>query len=143
MEDHGGRGSLKRKPSGRHLIENRPEAEQVGAGIHFFTARLFRRHIGDGSYRGAGTGQHRAVERRPRRNRCLLMFARQLCQTEVEHFGPAPGGNENIGGLDIAMHDSLAVRGIERVGNLNCDVKNLIVGQGSRKQSLTQRLAFQ
>ena len=42
--------------------------------------------------------------------------ARDFRQTEIENLGVAAIGDENVGGLDVAVDDSLAVRGIERIG---------------------------
>src|SRR4029077_10627083 len=42
-------------------------------------------------------------------------------QSEIENLGRSPFRNENVGGLDVTMNDSLAVRGIERVGHLDCN----------------------
>ena len=35
-------------------------------------------------------------------------------------------GDENIGGLHVAMHDAFAVCGVERVGDLNGEVEEVI-----------------
>ena len=40
-----------------HLVENRAEREQVGAGIKFFPGGLLRRHVGDRAHGGARAGQ--------------------------------------------------------------------------------------
>jgi hypothetical protein len=47
-------------------------------------------------------------------------------QPEIENLGVAAFGHENVGGLDVAMHDAFAVGGIERVGDFD----------GERKQHL-------
>ena len=38
----------------------------------------------------------------------------------------AAAGDEKIGGLDVAMNDSLGVRGIERVGNFDGDIEQAV-----------------
>ena len=40
-------------------------------------------------------------------------------QAEVENLGVSALGDENVGGLDVAMDDAFAVRGIERVGDFD------------------------
>ena len=48
-----------------------------------------------------------------------------FCQTEIENFGMAAFGDENISGLDVAVNDSLPVSGVERVGDFYGDRKEL------------------
>ena len=45
-------------------------------------------------------------------------------EAEIENFGVAALGDENIGGLDVAMDDALGVRGIETVGDLDAEIEN-------------------
>src|SRR5208337_4105601 len=47
-------------------------------------------------------------------------------QTKVQHLGLASLRDENIGGLDVPMHDALAVRGVERISDLNRQVEQRI-----------------
>ena len=44
---------------------------------------------------------------------------RNLRQAEVQNLGVAALCHEDVGGLDVAVDDAFAVRGIESVGNLN------------------------
>ena len=109
---------------GRHLIQHRTEGEQIGARIQLFRAHLLRRHVGDGAHRRARTGQMLLVDRCRRRvGRCDSGWTnwrrRHLRQSEIENLGVPALGDENVGGLDVAMNDALGVRGVERVGNLN------------------------
>ena len=46
-------------------------------------------------------------------------FAGHLREAEVENFGVAALGDENICGLDVAMDDAFGVRGVERVGDFD------------------------
>ena len=45
----------------------------------------------------------------------------ELCEAEVENFGVAAVGDENVGGLYVAMNDVFLMGGIERVGNFNAE----------------------
>ena len=44
-----------------------------------------------------------------------------LCQSEIKDLGVATLGDENIGGLDVAVNDAFGVRGVKRIGNLNAE----------------------
>src|SRR5271169_4242455 len=52
-------------------------------------------------------------------------------------------GDENVGGLDVAVDDSFAVGGIERVGNLNGDVEYGLSVQRAAGDAVLQRRPVQ
>ena len=56
----------------------------------------------------------------------------RLRETEIEHLHRTRRGQLDVGRLQIAVHDSLLVRGFERLGNLAADTERLI----ERKSSL-------
>ena len=50
---------------------------------------------------------------------CSLAALRHFRQAEVEQLGLSALGHENVCGLDVAVDDSLAVRGVERIGDFD------------------------
>jgi hypothetical protein len=42
-----------------------------------------------------------------------------FARPEVEDFGVAALGHENIGRFDVSMNDAFGVRGVQGIGNLN------------------------
>jgi hypothetical protein len=83
---------------------------------------LLRRHICDGAYYTAGTGEV-LVFSFPGGKRCLVGACASLWadlrEPKVKNFGVFALGDENICRLDIPMDDASIVGGIERVGDLN------------------------
>ena len=69
-----------------HQVKHRAEAEQVCAGIEFFTPRLFRRHVIHGPHRHPGMR-----ERIPRVTGVLTIDPgigmQQLRQAEIQNLG--------------------------------------------------------
>ena len=59
------------------------------------------------------------VESRGGRLRSRYWFGREFGQAKIENFGVAAISHKNVCGLNVAMNDSFAVRGIERVGDLD------------------------
>ena len=57
FENYGGAFAAKRQLSGGHFIENDAERKKIAAGIKFFCAHLFGRHVGDSSDGASGAGE--------------------------------------------------------------------------------------
>ena len=55
-----------------------------------------------------------------------MWLGRELGQPEVENLGLATQGDEDIAGLDISVNDSFRVRSVQRVRNLNGQVKQRV-----------------
>ena len=94
---------LERRPSGQKLIKYCSQRINVGRRtcLLCFSACLFRRHVTRGTKdllapRQAGVDPHR------------------LGQSEVGDLGGAVGGEQDIGRLEIAMHDPQHMRGVHR-----------------------------
>jgi hypothetical protein len=64
-------------------------------------------------------------------------------QAEVEYFGVAAVGNKNICRLDVAVHDSLGVRRVEGVGDINGDGHQQIELKRLVADQVLQGLAFE
>ena len=103
----------KRLVARRHLVKHRPEREDVGAGIQHFSARLLGRHVVDRADRGAGTGDGR--DRRVVGRGLHDDFG----QPEVQHLDLAPARHEDVGRLEVPVHDAVAMRLLQRARNLD------------------------
>ncbi len=67
----------------------------------------------------------------------------QLGQPEVQYLGLAARAHEDVGGLDVAMDDPLGVRGVERVGDLDAEIEDLLQLERLALDAVLERLAFQ
>src|SRR2546427_1592831 len=130
MPEH--RGGWHRKPQPKYLREKAAtrwpsrkvltKGEQVGTAIKLLSQCLFRRHVYDRAHGSAGTGQ---VTRRLSRHAlrivlvdfaaaaaAQLVLQRQLRQPEVENFGVATVGDENVRRLYVSMDNAMRMRSI-------------------------------
>ena len=118
----GGGVAAKGQRAGGHLVEHDAEGEQVGAGVEFLAARLLGRHVGDGAQWRAGAGEVLVVdgsEAERDRLRAGGDARGDLGEAEVENLGVAARGDEDVGGLDVAVDDALGVGGVEGVGDFD------------------------
>ena len=67
---------------------------------------------------------------------------RQLGQPEVQDLRLAAVGQEDVRRLDVTMDDSLAVRAVERIGDLDADVDDLVGLQGPGREPIPKRLSL-
>ena len=125
IEDDRGGSAGKRQAPCRHLVEDGAEGKEIGAGVKLFAPRLLGRHIGHcaesdpgagqvffgsggGSGRGGGAGDFSRPARPP-----------ELRQAEIQQLGLPAASDEDVGGLDVPVHDALGVGGFEGIGDLS------------------------
>ena len=80
---------------------------------------------------GAGTGEVHFVDAGQsggcqRGIIARVFLLRHFGEAEIEDLGVAALGDENIRGLDVAMHDAFGVRGVERVGDFDGEIEQRI-----------------
>ena len=68
---------------------------------------------------------------------------RQLGQAEVEDLRLAALGDEDVGGLDVAVDDALRVRGVEGVCNLDPEIERDFERERPVVDAVLQRLAVE
>ena len=64
-------------------------------------------------------------------------------QSEIQNLCVSPLGDEDVGGLDVAVDDSLGVGGIQCVGNLNSQAEQNVEFDGPSGNAMLQRHAVQ
>ena len=64
-------------------------------------------------------------------------------EAEVEDFGVAAFGDENVGGLDVAMDDAFGVGGVECVGDFDGDAEETIEFEGLAGDDVLERDAIE
>src|SRR5262245_54606698 len=85
-------------------------------------------------------GVERARRSAARERSCRL---RKLRETEVENLRAVLVADENIRRLDVAMDDALRMRSVERIGELNGDVEQVLDFQRSAVDAIAEALAFE
>lgn len=129
--DEGGGCAAERGGTGRHFIEHGAERKQVGAGIQFLATHLLGRHVGEGADDRSGDRKRLGATCGGQVRRAGQLARRRLLgQTEIQNLGPPVTGDEEVGGFEVAMDDASGVRGLQRIGKLDCPAQQ--VGQGQR-----------
>ena len=113
--------------------------------VEFLAAQLFGRHVGHGADRGAGAGEIEAggVGHGLRVAAGRSGGARDFGETEIQNLGVAAVGDEDVRGLDVAVDDSLAVGGLEGVGNFDPQGEQAIEFHRLSLNQMFQSLAAQ
>ena len=116
--------------AGQHFVQDRAEREDVGARVGLAAVELLGCHVlqraenlsggGERAHFGRHAGYTGVTRRAPR----VDGIAGRLREAEIQEGGAA-AGQHDVGGLEIAMHHAVAVRVVERVGELNRDGQRL------------------
>ncbi len=130
----------KRALARAHLVQQRAQREDVGARIHRARFELLGRHVLERA------DQH-ALRRDRRVARCAGLaaenaFHRRAGQAEVQQLG-AGARQHDVGRLEIAMDHAVAMRPVERIGDLGAVADDLVRRQRPARQAAGQRLAFE
>jgi hypothetical protein len=143
LEDSGHRlddaGSIECPPPGEHLVEARPEREDVGAEVDRLAADLLGRHVAGGPHDELRAGAADGGD--PRRD--VARLRPDPRDPEVEDLRAAVVRQEDVLGLDVAVDDAPGVRGGEPVGDLTGDLRGALGRQGAGPQPVREDFPFE
>ncbi len=137
----GRRVGVEGAPAREHLVQDRSEGEDVGAGVGGLALHLLRRHVAERAEHDARLGARRG--RRQIGDLASLLHARQLGQSEVEDLDSAVLRDEEVLGLQVAVDDPFLVRGRQALRDLPRVVERLAKREAPAGQLRAQGLAFE
>ena len=138
--EDGGHGLGRRFPResalrGEELVDDDPEAEDVGAVVDVVTADLLGRHVGGRPEDDAGLREHR------RRGRAVGRGL--LGEAEVQDLETAVRRDEQVLGLEVAVDDPLLVGGGEALRELDRVVDRPPRGERATGEEPAQGRSFE
>ena len=116
-DDTKSRRSDERPRARRHLVEHHPERKHICWRATLHAVDALRRHV----RRGADDDARHGFERRVRRRVAAAFECNRPGEPEIEHFHESITAEHDVLRLDVAMHDTRAVRGVEGARNLRAD----------------------
>ncbi len=147
VEDDRGRLARERQRARRHLVEDRPEREEVRAGVRELPARLLGGHVRHRAHRRAG---RREVVPGPdgleEGDGPVGPPARSLDpgEAEVQDLHLPARVHEDVRRFDVAVHDAPGMRRLEGVGDLDAHGEQVLqVECRTPRHHLCERLAFE
>ncbi len=132
--------------AGGHFIEHNPKRKQIRAPVQFFSANLFRGHIGDRSQRHAGAREMIVLSGcsdRPRFRRrpgCASAFRQKFGKAKIQKLYLAAVRYENIRRLDVAVDDRFRVRRVKGVRHLEAILRDSLDLQWPPGNAVLERL---
>src|SRR5216683_4530594 len=101
--------------SGHQFVEDHAKGKNVRAAVNWFALHLFRRHVGGRSHDVC-------------RLRCAKL--KNLCGTEIGDLDDVVRSQHEVRGFDVAVHDIMLVREIQRGANLFHQLQDARYGKG-------------
>jgi len=125
--------------AGQHLVEHDSEGEEIGAMVRRGAAHLLRRHVPDRAEESA-----RRRLRRTRRGGGVLRqeTVEALGEPEVQDLHGPLTRDENVLGLQVAVHDPLVVDRRQRPREVARPFQRLRPRNGAPLEALPKRLPF-
>jgi len=130
--------AAERPLAGRHLVEDDPEAEDVGQMIDRLALGLLRGHVGGGADDGAFPGQQL---RGSVGLEVDLDLVGQLGEPEIEDLHAAVVRHHDVGGLEVTVGDAALMGGAERRGNGHGNLEEALAGHPAARDQLAERCA--
>jgi hypothetical protein len=132
--------TLKRSRSGRHLVEDDAEREDIRSMIDYPALDLLGRHVGHGSE------DRTLLSQRHRPNLGLgaivaLVERGEFGEAEVEHLDPSVGGEHHVGGFQVPVGDAACMSSGKGVGERDGDVEELLQAHPDLGDPALQALA--
>jgi len=132
----------KRRTAGRHFVQHQPEREEVRSRIDLFAAQLLWRHVGQRTDCAARVGQERTGFELRRRRVSMRSARVGLDEAEVENLRSVRG-QQDVGGLDIAVDDAGGMSRLKGVGEGRADLEEGPQVQRALPDSLLQGLTLE
>ena len=125
VEDGAGGVAFEGEKASGHFVEDDAEGKKIGARVEGFAEDLLGGHVGDGAESAAGAGEVVRID-----GICAdgcyvraVQLGGDFGEAEVEDFGVAAFGDEDVGGFYVAVNDAFCVSGVQGVGDFDAEVE--------------------